>query len=74
VPLWKGEHNEAHFDVWPQNVTCPECKAAFNVGGADELYRVRSRDAGDRRDVLSRPGFSRTRVVAVVVLLCGFWR
>lgn len=43
VPLWKGEHNEAHFDAWPQNVTCPECRAAFNVRSPEELYQVRSR-------------------------------
>lgn len=42
VPLWKGETNESHFDVWPQNVTCPECKANFNVNAPDEPYRRRS--------------------------------
>jgi len=43
VPLWKGERNEAHFDVWPQNVNCPECKAAFNVNGLEQMHMVRSR-------------------------------
>jgi hypothetical protein len=43
VPLWKGERNEAHFDVWPQNVICPECRAAFNGRGPDALERRRSR-------------------------------